>query len=201
MPSTVRSCWKSSDNRTLQPACCADRKTRASQKENACNRWRSIAARMSATSGTTTSNSESISTFHCARGEATISFRVTVQQYSCNTWRERTPVPSRRCSATRSIARLCFAGARLSSAYTRIWVSKKLRAFMDFVAIEAPTARIAGSRQTPEFFNTPFSIFCYGQLRKVFADDLAEALAKRLFHFSGTRNSLLFNRSRSVQEH
>src|ERR1700674_2594916 len=50
-------------------------------------------------------------------------------------------LPPRRCSATRSIARLCFAGARLSSADTRILVSKKLRAFMDFVAMEAPTAR------------------------------------------------------------
>jgi hypothetical protein len=41
---------------------------------------------------------------------------------------------------------------------------------MDLVAIEAPTARIAGSRKTPEFFNTPFRVVCSGQLLKVFAD-------------------------------
>jgi len=64
---------------------------------------------------------------------------------------------------------------------------------MDFVAIEAPKARIAGSRKTPEFFNTPLRIACSGQLLKVFADHLVEALAKRLCPLSGTLNRLLVN--------
>ncbi|HWY26572.1 MAG TPA: hypothetical protein VNY97_01475 [Candidatus Angelobacter sp.] len=69
---------------------------------------------------------------------------------------------------------------------------------MHFVAIEAPSARIAGSRKTPEFFNTPFRIVGAGQLLKLFADHLVEALAKRLCPLSGTLNRLLVNRSRSI---
>gem|GEM_PF-4052815 len=72
---------------------------------------------------------------------------------------------------------------------------------MDFVAMEAPTARIAGSRKTPEFFNTPFRIVSSGQLLKVFADHLVEALAQRLRPLSGTLNSLLVNRQRYIHEH
>jgi hypothetical protein len=70
---------------------------------------------------------------------------------------------------------------------------------MDFVAMEAPTARIAGSRKTPEFFNTPFRIVSSGQLLK--ADHLVEALAQRLRPLSDTLNSLLVNRPRYIHEH
>jgi len=116
MPSISRPCCKSSDSRTLQPACWAVRRTRASQKENACNRCRSIAARMSGTWGTATSNSARSSTLRRATWELSLSFRVTVTKYSWRTCNETTPVPFRRCSYTRSRARRCLAGASSSSA-------------------------------------------------------------------------------------
>jgi hypothetical protein len=78
-----------------------------------------MAARMSATSGAATSNSASSSTLRRAMRASTRSLRVTVTKYSCNTCSDTTPVPARRCSATRSMARRCFAGAALSSAWTR----------------------------------------------------------------------------------
>jgi len=64
---------------------------------------------------------------------------------------------------------------------------------MDLVAIEAPTPRIAGSRKTPEFLDTPFRIVCPGQLLEVFADQLIKAFTKSLRPLSGAFDGLLVN--------
>jgi hypothetical protein len=45
-----------------------------------------------------------------------------------------------------------------SSASMRIFVSKKLRALMNFVPVEAPTSRISLSAKALEFRNTLFGI-------------------------------------------
>jgi len=65
---------------------------------------------------------------------------------------------------------------------------------MDLVAIEAPAARITGSRKAPEFFDTPFRIVGPSQLLKVLADQLVEALAEGLGSLSSAFDGLFVDR-------
>lgn len=57
---------------------------------------------------------------------------------SCRTCVERMPERFRRACSSSSSAMACFAGESWSSLYTSTLVSKKLRALMEFVALEAP---------------------------------------------------------------
>src|ERR1700674_2594915 len=120
---------------------------------------------MSATSGVTTSNSESISTFR----------------------RAGAPRPDRSRGSV-SQAHVCRPRIReywCRKSYERSWISSRWK---------RQPREIAGSRKTPEFFNPPFRIVSSGQLLKLFADHLVEALAKRLCPLSGTLDRLLANR-------
>jgi hypothetical protein len=78
-------------------------------------------------------------------------------------------------SAHNSRARRCFAGAALSSAYTRTSVSKKLRALMKLVAVEAPALRVALPGKTAKFFNSPLGIVSARQFLQVVARLLPRA--------------------------
>jgi len=115
-PSTSRLSCMSSEKSTGQPACPAARTTIASQKEIWCSRCKSIAARISDTSGATTSNSANNSTLRLAMRGSRLSYRVTVTKYSWSTLKETTPLLPRRCCATSSMARRRLAGEVLPSA-------------------------------------------------------------------------------------
>ncbi len=160
-----------------------------------------MAARMSPTSGAATSNSASNSTFLRATRASTRSFPVAVTKYSCSTWRETTPVPARRCSAMSSRARRCFAGAALSSEYTRTFVSKKLRTLMDLIPVETPAAGVAAAREFPEFLDAPLGVVPSSQLSEVVSNQLVQALAESGSFLSGASDGLLVNRESDIHWH
>jgi hypothetical protein len=71
--------------------------------------------------------------------------------------------------------------------------SKKLRALMNFVSIEAPSARVALARELPEFLNASLRVIAASQLLQVVADHLIETFAQGIRLLPGTGDELFIN--------
>src|SRR5260370_16054190 len=85
----------------------------------------------------------------------------------------------------------------------RTLVSKKLRAVivlarMNFVAIEAPAAGVAASRETIEFFDAALGVVSAGDGLQVVADELVQAFAEGFGFLAGSGNELVIKRQGNV---
>src|SRR4029077_396127 len=98
----------------------------------------------------------------------------------------------------RSMERRCFAGAALSSAYTRMFVSKKLRTLMNLVPVELPAAGVALTGKALELFDATLGVVSAGDGLQVVADELVQAFAKRLRFFARAGNELVIERESDI---
>src|SRR5216684_220824 len=87
----------------------------------------------------------------------------------------------------------------------RMLVSKKLRTVitlilsrMNFVAIEAPAAGVAASREALEFFDAALGIVSAGNGLQVVADELVQTFAEGFRFPAGAGNELVVKRQGNV---
>src|SRR5260370_34868491 len=103
----------------------------------------------------------------------------------------------------RSMERRCFGGSGLSSAYTRMFVSKKLRtgiifSRMNLVPVELPAARVALTGEALELFDATLGVVSADDGLQVVADELVQAFARRLGFFARAGTELVIQRERSI---
>ena len=72
-------------------------------------------------------------------------------------------------------------------------VSKKLRAVMNFISVEAPAARVATTGESVELLDTSLRIVAAGQLLQIVADQLVEALAQGIGLLPGPGDKLFID--------
>lgn len=83
----------------------------------------------------------------------------------------------------------------------RTLVSKKLRALMNLVPIEAPSARVPLTRETIELRNASLGIVPTSDSLQVVPNHLIKTLSQRFGFLPGTSHELVFDRQSDVHKH